>query len=73
MITINPPVVMPYAPAAQPIAFASPMLMRDEVNGNRLTLQFTSTPTVAGDTLDQDLARRSLPILQTNFGITGTV
>ena len=103
MITINPPVVMPYAPAAQPIAFAAPMLMRDEVNGNRLTVQFwlldvnknrisffadalpakvitpaqlaafASMPAVAGDSFDQDLARRALPILQANFGLTGTV
>ena len=31
MIAINPPVVMPYAPATQPIAFVDVMVQRDEL------------------------------------------
>lgn len=39
MIVIDPPVVMPYAPATQPIAFVNVTLQRDET-ANRLVLNF---------------------------------
>jgi hypothetical protein len=103
MIAITPPAVMPYAPSTQPIAFVCPTLMRDEVNANRLVLQFwfldakknrinidpngapspnisveqlqafAAAPAQAGDTFDVDLERRCLPIIQANFGLSGTV
>jgi hypothetical protein len=34
---------------------------------------FASAAGVAGDTFDQDLARRCLPIVETNYGLTGTI
>ena len=39
MIIINPPAVMPYAPATQPIAFVDVMVQRDEAQ-NRLNVIF---------------------------------
>ncbi len=102
MIAIDPPVVKPYAPATQPIAFVDVLVQRDELT-NRLNLvfacldakkqrinidqsgipsqtvtpaqldAFVTTKTKAGDTLDQDLSRRALPIVASNLGLKGAV
>ncbi len=34
---------------------------------------FLAMPAVAGDTFDQDISRRALPIVALNLGLTGTV
>jgi hypothetical protein len=34
---------------------------------------FVAMPSAAGDTLDQDICRRALPIVQANLGLTGMV
>ena len=100
MIQFNPPVVKPYAPALQPIAFASVAMNRDEVTGRIFLLvslfdvnktpvnylqsavpaitqaqfeTFLAAPATPGDTIDQTISRRALPILATTFGLTGVV
>jgi len=102
MIAINPPKVMPYAPATQPIAFVDVMVQRDEAQSrlnviffcldgkkNRINIDqngipkpqvtadqvtaFIAQKAQAGDTFDQDISRRALPIVLANLGLTGTV
>jgi len=34
---------------------------------------FVALAATAGDTIDQDISRRALPVVATNFGLTGTV
>jgi hypothetical protein len=99
MIVVNPPAVMPYAPATQPIAYVDVFEQRQEgsnrlnimfmcldANKNRIAIDqahvpvpqvsaaqlatFVSTPAVAGDTFDQSISRRALPIVVTNLGLT---
>jgi hypothetical protein len=102
MIAINPPVVMPYAPATKPIAFVDVLVQRDELL-NRTTLvficldakkvrinvdqdgvpqskitpeqldAFVSSRSRDGNTLDQEISRRALPIVESNLGLKGTV
>ncbi len=34
---------------------------------------FVAMPAVAGDTMDQDISRRALPIVKTNLGLDGAI
>ncbi len=100
MIAINPPTVVKYAPATQPVAFVDVLVQRDEGTA-RILLAFSlfdadkkpiaydrsSVPVINqaqydtfvsakvedGDTFDQTISRLALPIVQANFGLTGTV
>ena len=100
MIIFSPPVIMPYAPATQPIAKVAVCLTFNEatgqkvpdfvlfdLNNRRIVIDleglpqkqitaaqidaFFSEESIAGETLEQSLSSRALPILTTCFGLSG--